>query len=123
MFSSPRWRLVPASDVSSVSFFVRMVLSLMPPSTRLIDFNGALFVAEDLQSAKNGVFFASISGFHGSKVNPGVFAMVGAAAALAGVTRTTISLAVIVMELTGSLTYAVVSPFAKPYLFNFVRWL
>lgn len=46
--------------------------------------------------------------------------MVGAAAALAGVTRTTISLAVIVMELTGSLTYAVVSPFTNPCLFLFL---
>ncbi|KAI8453338.1 chloride channel [Phakopsora pachyrhizi] len=36
---------------------------------------------------------------------PGVWAMVGAAAMLAGVTRTAISLVVIVAELTGSLTY------------------
>jgi len=37
---------------------------------------------------------------------PGVYAMVGAAAALAGVTRMTVSLVVIMFELTGSLTYA-----------------
>ncbi|GAA5957454.1 hypothetical protein JCM10213_001324 [Rhodosporidiobolus nylandii] len=40
-------------------------------------------------------------------VLPGVWAMIGAAAALAGVTRTTVSLAVIVFELTGTLTYSV----------------
>ncbi|GAA5832914.1 hypothetical protein JCM11251_000528 [Rhodosporidiobolus azoricus] len=40
-------------------------------------------------------------------VVPGVWAMVGAAATLAGVTRTTVSLVVIVMELTGTLTYSV----------------
>ncbi|GAA5899900.1 hypothetical protein JCM6882_006997 [Rhodosporidiobolus microsporus] len=40
-------------------------------------------------------------------VVPGVWAMIGAAATLAGVTRTTVSLAVIVFELTGTLTYSV----------------
>ncbi|EIW67300.1 hypothetical protein TREMEDRAFT_34025 [Tremella mesenterica DSM 1558] len=38
---------------------------------------------------------------------PGLYAMVGAAATLAGVTRTTVSLAVIVIELTASLNYVV----------------
>ncbi|KIY73112.1 hypothetical protein CYLTODRAFT_417357 [Cylindrobasidium torrendii FP15055 ss-10] len=38
---------------------------------------------------------------------PGLYAMVGAAAALSGVTRTTVSLAVIMFELTDTLTYAV----------------
>ena len=38
---------------------------------------------------------------------PGLYAMVGAAATLAGVTRTTVSLAVIMMELTGTLNYVV----------------
>ncbi|KIJ18677.1 hypothetical protein PAXINDRAFT_70564 [Paxillus involutus ATCC 200175] len=38
-------------------------------------------------------------------VIPGLYAMVGAAAALSGVTRTTVSLAVIMFELTDTLTY------------------
>ncbi|KAF8464508.1 chloride channel [Gautieria morchelliformis] len=38
---------------------------------------------------------------------PGVYAMIGAAAALSGVTRTTVSLAVIMFELTDTLTYVV----------------
>ena len=38
-------------------------------------------------------------------ITPGVYAIVGAAAALAGVTRMTVSLVVIVFELTGALTY------------------
>nr|CAG8467343.1 7678_t:CDS:10 [Entrophospora candida] len=38
-------------------------------------------------------------------VIPGVYAMVGAAASLAGVTRMTVSLTVIMFELTGALTY------------------
>ncbi|KZW01847.1 clc channel [Exidia glandulosa HHB12029] len=40
-------------------------------------------------------------------VIPGVYAMVGAAAALSGVTRTTVSLAVIMFELTDTLTYVI----------------
>ncbi|ORX49047.1 hypothetical protein DM01DRAFT_1338223 [Hesseltinella vesiculosa] len=43
----------------------------------------------------------------GECVIPGVYAMVGAAACLAGVTRTTVSLVVIMFELTYSLTYSV----------------
>lgn len=39
-------------------------------------------------------------------VIPGVYAMVGAAAFLCGVTRMTVSLVVIMFELTGALTYA-----------------
>ncbi|KAJ3070525.1 hypothetical protein HK102_006642, partial [Quaeritorhiza haematococci] len=38
-------------------------------------------------------------------VTPGTYAMVGAAAALAGVTRMTVSLTVIMFELTGALSY------------------
>ncbi|KAF8322035.1 hypothetical protein DL93DRAFT_2071769 [Clavulina sp. PMI_390] len=40
-------------------------------------------------------------------VIPGLYAMIGAAAALSGVTRTTVSLAVIVFELTRSMNYVV----------------
>ncbi|EFX02593.1 voltage-gated chloride channel protein [Grosmannia clavigera kw1407] len=38
-------------------------------------------------------------------ITPGTYAIVGAAAALAGVTRVTVSIVVIVFELTGALTY------------------
>lgn len=40
-------------------------------------------------------------------VVPGLYSMVGAAASLSGVTRTTISLAVIMFELTDSLSYVI----------------
>jgi len=45
-------------------------------------------------------------------VTPGVYALVGAAAALGGVTRMTISLVVIMFELTGGLTYIIPIMFA-----------
>jgi chloride channel 3/4/5 len=38
-------------------------------------------------------------------ITPGTYALVGAASVLAGVTRMTVSLVVIVFELTGALTY------------------
>ena len=47
----------------------------------------------------------SSCGETGQCVIPGLYAMVGAAATLSGVTRTTVSLAVIMFELTDTLTY------------------
>ncbi|KAF5393443.1 hypothetical protein D9757_000639 [Collybiopsis confluens] len=43
----------------------------------------------------------------GNCIIPGLYAMVGAAATLAGVTRTTVSLAVIMFELTDTLSYTI----------------
>jgi len=54
----------------------------------------------------NAVLFRSCKGDLNCIV-PGLYAMSGAAAALSGVTRTTVSLAVIMFELTDTLTYAV----------------
>lgn len=61
-----------------------------------------------------GAFFGRLigqalnsTGSLGDHVSPGIFAMVGAAAFLAGVSRMTISLCVIMFELTGELEYIV----------------
>ncbi|TFK44756.1 voltage-gated chloride channel [Crucibulum laeve] len=48
-----------------------------------------------------------VCGGNADCIIPGLYAMVGAAATLSGVTRTTVSLAVIMFELTNTLTYAV----------------
>ncbi|KAF9012379.1 voltage-gated chloride channel [Cyathus striatus] len=54
----------------------------------------------------DGIVFQSCRG-NLDCIIPGLYAMVGAAATLSGVTRTTVSLAVIMFELTDTLTYAV----------------
>ena len=54
-----------------------------------------------------GAFFGRLIGQWVTTISPGIFAMVGAAAFLAGVSRMTISLCVIMFELTGELEYIV----------------
>ena len=54
-----------------------------------------------------GAFFGRLVGQLITTISPGIFAMVGAAAFLAGVSRMTISLCVIMFELTGELEYTV----------------
>ena len=54
-----------------------------------------------------GSFFGRLVGQLVPSISPGIFAMVGAAGFLAGVSRMTISLCVIMFELTGELEYVV----------------
>jgi chloride channel 3/4/5 len=52
-----------------------------------------------------GALFGRLIGQLVTDISPGIFAMVGAAAFLAGVSRMTVSLAVIMFELTGEVDY------------------
>lgn len=65
------------------------------------------------------IFSACPQGDPNECIVPGVYSMVGAAATLAGVTRMTVSLAVIMFELTGSLSY--VMPFMLSILVS--KWI
>ena len=56
---------------------------------------------------KDSWFFKLFCSPHEACVTPGLYAMIGAAAALGGVTRMTVSLVVIMFELTGGLSYIV----------------
>ncbi|KAG2178631.1 hypothetical protein INT44_001784 [Umbelopsis vinacea] len=99
--------------LSIVTFGIRVPGGVFLPSLAI----GAIFGRAiglvmqylTLEYHDNWIFAACPADFetHGRCVIPGVYAMVGAAASLAGVTRTTVSLVVIMFELTHSLTYAV----------------
>lgn len=60
-----------------------------------------------IPSLDAGAFFGRLIGQAIPGISPGIFAMIGAAAFLAGVSRQTISLCVIMFELTGELEYVV----------------
>lgn len=60
-----------------------------------------------IPALNGGAFFGRLVGQIDLGISPGIFAMVGAAAFLAGVSRMTISLCVIMFELTGELEYIV----------------
>lgn len=66
-----------------------------------------------------GAFFGRLIGQFVTTISPGIFAMVGAVAFLAGVCRMTVSLAVIMFELTGELEYVV------PYMIGIMvaKWI
>ncbi|KAJ1676984.1 hypothetical protein EV182_007123, partial [Spiromyces aspiralis] len=63
------------------------------------------FVEYQIKQHPNWPIFSSCPANGSRCIIPGLYALVGAGATLTGVSRTTISVAVILFELTGSLTY------------------
>lgn len=80
--------------------FVKLILTIITFGCKVP--SGIIIPALDA-----GAFFGRLIGQWITDISPGIFAMVGAAAFLAGVSRMTISLCVIMFELTGELEYIV----------------
>jgi chloride channel 3/4/5 len=89
-----------------VTFGVRIPAGLFLPSMAIGACVGRVvgIIVQELSKNSQSFFFQSCQ-VGTNCINPGTYAMVGAAAALGGVTRMTVSLVVIMFELTGALTY------------------
>ncbi|KAI0075781.1 hypothetical protein K474DRAFT_1362018 [Panus rudis PR-1116 ss-1] len=101
--------LVVKSALTLVTFGIKLPAGIFIPTLGVGACAGrilGILVQWAQHSYPGSPVFASCGGDLNCVV-PGLYAMVGAAATLSGVTRTTVSLAVIMFELTDTLTYAV----------------
>lgn len=108
---SMAWLLVAASMLgfllASITFGLQIPAGIILPSLAI----GALYgrtlgvIVELLHKHFSTSIIFSACETEGLCVTPGTYAIVGAASALAGVTRMTVSIVVIMFELTGALTY------------------
>ncbi|KAI0408589.1 chloride channel [Xylaria palmicola] len=93
--------------LASITFGLQIPAGIILPSMAI----GALFgravgiIMEIWQHNHPNFFAFSTCDPDVPCINPGVYAIIGAAATLAGVTRLTVSIVVIMFELTGALTY------------------
>ncbi|CAJ0764270.1 21221_t:CDS:10, partial [Entrophospora sp. SA101] len=95
----------PFLDANAEYIQATNTFDLTQKDLEIIDVNDLNTVGELKAKLKNLLFEQCDPRAPNDCVIPGVYAMVGAAAALAGVTRMTVSLTVIMFELTGALTY------------------
>ncbi|KAI0480636.1 chloride channel [Xylariaceae sp. FL0804] len=93
--------------LASVTFGLQIPAGIILPSMAIGALSGrALGIVMEIWQRNHPDFFAfSTCDPDTSCVTPGVYAIIGAAATLAGVTRMTVSIVVIMFELTGALTY------------------
>ncbi|KZT71831.1 hypothetical protein DAEQUDRAFT_749819 [Daedalea quercina L-15889] len=109
VISSILLALVIKGALTIVTFGIKVPAGIFIPSLAVGACAGRILgiLVQWLQFARpDSAIFASCKGDLNCVI-PGLYAMVGAAASLSGVTRTTVSLAVIMFELTDTLTYAV----------------
>ncbi|KIW72905.1 hypothetical protein, variant [Phialophora macrospora] len=105
------WLLIAASQLgfllASITFGLQIPAGIILPTLAI----GALYgrglgvIVELLHKHFSTSFIFATCEAEGLCVTPGTYAIVGAASALAGVTRMTASIVVIMFELTGALTY------------------
>ncbi|KAI2463003.1 chloride channel [Annulohypoxylon bovei var. microspora] len=93
--------------LASITFGLQIPAGIILPSMAIGALSGrAVGIIMEIWQRNHPDFFAFSTCDPGRPcVTPGVYAMIGAAAALAGVTRMTVSIVVIMFELTGALTY------------------
>ncbi|KAI1212418.1 chloride channel [Annulohypoxylon truncatum] len=93
--------------LAAITFGLQIPAGIILPSMAIGALSGRAvgIIMEIWQHNHPGFFAFSTCDPGGPCVTPGVYAMIGAAAALAGVTRMTVSIVVIMFELTGALTY------------------
>ncbi|KAI0841598.1 chloride channel [Hypoxylon sp. FL0890] len=93
--------------LASITFGLQIPAGIILPSMAIGALSGrAVGIIMEIWQHNHPNFFAfSTCEPDRPCVNPGVYAMIGAAATLAGVTRMTVTIVVIMFELTGALTY------------------
>ncbi|KAI1104214.1 chloride channel [Jackrogersella minutella] len=93
--------------LASITFGLQIPAGIILPSMAIGALSGrAVGIIMEIWQHNHPGFFAFSTCDPGRPcVTPGVYAMIGAAATLAGVTRMTVSIVVIMFELTGALTY------------------
>ncbi|OTB20378.1 hypothetical protein K445DRAFT_312826 [Daldinia sp. EC12] len=93
--------------LASITFGLQIPAGIILPSMAIGALWGrAVGIIMEIWQRNHPDFFAFSNCDPGRPcVTPGVYAMIGAAATLAGVTRMTVSIVVIMFELTGALTY------------------
>ncbi|KAI8958795.1 chloride channel [Daldinia sp. FL1419] len=93
--------------LASITFGLQIPAGIILPSMAIGALSGrAVGIIMEIWQRSHPDFFAFSTCDPGRPcVTPGVYAMIGAAATLAGVTRMTVSIVVIMFELTGALTY------------------
>ncbi|KAK7464020.1 hypothetical protein BaRGS_00037984 [Batillaria attramentaria] len=111
---SALWKLFLAlifkSIITIFTFGIKIPAGLFIPSMAVGAIIGRILgigIEQMVQSNPNNAFFSNMCDQDSCHITPGLYAMVGAAAALGGVTRMTVSLVVIMFELTGGLEYIV----------------